>query len=110
VSDLSAITLDWMADRARLAGLDVTDPSHLGPPNFPTHHPDPLGPMSDSMTTFYSLFGNGMRTICEADHSGPTRESLSEEAHIRWNTTDWRPKALVEAKRNNSTCTSALAD
>ncbi len=103
-SDLAAITLDWMVDRARHAGLDVRDPKQLGPPNFPTHHPDPLGPVLESLTTFYRLFGSGERNICGANGAGVTNETLSPTAKERWaRMPAWRPAAMVDLKKRQPT-------
>jgi uncharacterized protein (DUF2235 family) len=96
-SDLSAITLDWMVTRARLAGLDVADSSGLGPPSFPPHHCDPLGPITESLTLFYRLFfRSGVRTIRDPETAGATHEAISPAAKLRWRKVDWRPPALRE--------------
>jgi uncharacterized protein (DUF2235 family) len=96
-SGLSAVALEWMVARARLAGLAVDDPFRLVPPGFPPHHPDPLGPVSESQTLFYRLFGSGERAIDVPHPAGRTNEGLSDAAIERWHKLpEWRPAALVD--------------
>lgn len=98
-SRLSDVTLDWMTSSARRAGLEILEPSTLGPPNFPPHDPDALGPIKDSMTAFYRLMGpEGRSILCSGPSGG---EIVSQEAKVRWSTTEWRPEALVDLKRRH---------
>ncbi|WP_420137538.1 DUF2235 domain-containing protein [Sphingomonas sp.] len=96
---LSDITLAWMVRRARLAGLKVDDPATLVPPTFPPFHPDPLGPITQSLTPFYRLFGSGVRTIRDPAMVASTCETLSDAARDRWSRTDWRPPPMVDLKK-----------
>jgi hypothetical protein len=71
----------------------------LVPPSFPAFHPDPLGPIKESLTLFYRLFGSGVRTVRDPAAAAQTRESLSDAARERWATTRWRPPPLVDLQR-----------
>jgi uncharacterized protein (DUF2235 family) len=97
-SRLADVALGWMIDRARTAGLALQPPEMLGTFDFPAFNPDPLGPVHESMTLFYRLFGSGVRTIAEAGKLG--HESVASDAWSRWAAlADWRPAALVDYLR-----------
>ena len=101
-SALSAVALEWMIDRARMAGLDIHAPASLGPPNFPPHGPDPLGPVTESQSAFYRLFGSGIRPMFVPNPEGLTHECLTKEARRRWREMpDWRPAALVDLMKRH---------
>ena len=94
-SAVSDISLRWMVERARFAGLKIGAAETIGPPDFPAFKPSPDGPLSDSMTWFYRLFfASGVRTI---DTSDTTRlERMSQASVERWaDLPAWRPPALV---------------
>lgn len=93
--ELSDLALEWMIDRAKLAGLGILDAGQIGPPDFPPFAPAPLGPVHESLTTFYRFaFRSGVRTIDTADPA--TLQALSMPARTRWTELpDWRPQALL---------------
>lgn len=97
--DLSDIALDWMGERARIAGLSVSHPDNLGPPDFPAFHPSEFGPIVDTLP-WYSrlLFGVGIRDIDTDDVA--RHESVSDAARNRWTEMPaWRPEALADYVR-----------
>ena len=100
-SQLSDVALDWMLDRARLAGLNLATPGEAWPPDFPAYHPSPLGPIHETLTLFYRLFfPSGVRQIGSTEEL--THEAISDAAWIRWNAVPtWRPKALVRYAEKN---------
>lgn len=99
-SGLSDLALAWMVDRARLAGLIINSPDHIGPPDFAAFRPEALGPVTESLTLFYRLlFPSGVRCIAGG---GAASESLSDAARSRWRSLpSWRPPALVDYDRRH---------
>lgn len=94
-SAISDVTLGWMVDRAKMAGLTVNSPASIGGPDFPNFAPSETGVITNSMTLIYRLFlRSGVRTI---DSANPNmNEDVSTAAVGRWTQlNDWRPKALV---------------
>jgi hypothetical protein len=95
-SDLSDLTLAWMADRARKAGLALLPVETIGPPDFAKFSPSEIGRVQETLTWFYRLFfPSGVRKI---DATGEaTREAISSEALTRWGALpQWRPAALLD--------------
>jgi len=88
-SGLSDSALVWMVDRAEKAGLCLSF--------TPSPSPNPNDKMNDSMTLFYKMLGNGVRT------PGRNLPTSSESLHVSVsNRHNYNPSNLGEIRRNGA--------
>lgn len=102
---LSDVTLQWMIDRARRFGLQVTQPPHRERPTVEVDQgetaqveiaPDPLGELHSSRKSFYRLVEPFHRPIGAHPRGN---EWVSSTAVLRRKRTAYQPENLVDALR-----------
>ena len=99
--DASLITLQWMLDKAKSAGLGLDGEALAA---FPIVAPNPLGKLHDSMNLYYKFLGSVDRPIgLTKDEQPDPTQSVHETVRRRWDMDEsYRPPQLIEYFRRTN--------